>query len=236
MRDRRHGTGIPWRVLAILLGFSLTGADCAFFYSSSGGDDDDDPDLLCPVADAGPDREVPVGNSVVLDGSDSRNAGLGTIEYDWVLVTVPAGSGAALSDAGTVSPRFTADVAGEYTAELEVRAGGCTSDPDTVTITAVTGNAAPTADAGGDRRIAPGALLRLDGSASGDADGEPVSYNWEIAERPTGSTAVILDPHEPRPRLVPDAPGEYRVRLVVDDGWKTSEPDEVRVIAEDPGY
>ncbi|MES1945605.1 PKD domain-containing protein [Salinisphaera sp. PC39] len=177
---------------------------------------------------------MPVGNTVILDGSDSRSAGPGTLEYDWVLVTVPSASEAALSDAGTVSPRFTADVAGRYTAELEVRAGGCTSDPDAVTITAVIGNAAPTADAGGDRRAAPGELIRLDGSASGDADGEPVSYRWEIAERPTGSTAVILDPHVPRPRLVPDAPGEYRVRLIVDDGWKTSRPAEVRVTADAP--
>lgn len=231
MRGRPHGTGISWRVLAILLGFSLTGADCAFFYSS-GGDDDDDTDLLCPVADAGPDREVPVGNTVVLDGSDSDSSGLGTLEYDWVLVTIPAGSEATLSDAGTVSPRFTADVAGEYTVELEVSAAGCTSDPDAVTITAVTGNAAPTADAGGDRQAAPGELLRLDGSASGDADGDPVAYRWEVTERPAGSTAVILDPHAPRPRLAPDAPGEYRVRLIVDDGWQTSDPDDVLVTAD----
>ena len=53
------------------------------------------------------------------------------------------------------------------------------SAPDTVTITTV--NVAPVANAGPDQGgKAPGSLITLNGSASSDANGDPLTYSWSL--------------------------------------------------------
>ncbi len=59
---------------------------------------------------------------------------------------------------------------------------------DSVTIS--TTNSAPVAEAGRDRAIALGQTVRLDGGASSDVDGDPLSYSWTLVARPAGSAAV----------------------------------------------
>jgi chitinase len=89
-----------------------------------------------PVADAGPDQEVEVGEVVTLDGSGSSDATGDTLTYAWTLTSVPESSTATLTGATTVSPTFTADLTGEYVASLVVNDGTNDSAADTVTITA----------------------------------------------------------------------------------------------------
>ena len=90
-----------------------------------------------PVADAGPDQTVFVGDTATLDGSASSDVDIGdTLSFAWSLTSRPAGSSAALSDATAVGPTFVADVAGTYVAQLIVNDGTVDSAPDTVTITA----------------------------------------------------------------------------------------------------
>ena len=50
------------------------------------------------------------------------------------------------------------------------------------------GNAAPTADAGADRSVGPGARVTLDGSGSTDPEGAIQAYRWEQ----TAGTSVTL--------------------------------------------
>jgi hypothetical protein len=52
-----------------------------------------------PEADAGPDQIVDVGATASLDGSDSSDADMNPLTYDWSLTTVPPGSGASLCGA-----------------------------------------------------------------------------------------------------------------------------------------
>ena len=57
-----------------------------------------------PVANAGPDQSVSLGEPVSLDGSGSTDADLDVLAYRWSFSSKPAGSSAALSGANTVSP------------------------------------------------------------------------------------------------------------------------------------
>jgi RHS repeat-associated protein len=89
-----------------------------------------------PVADAGKDRAVGIGETVTLDGSRSADADGDALSFSWRLLSVPATSTATLIGATTATSTFTADVAGSYTAELVVGDGRKMSLPATVTITA----------------------------------------------------------------------------------------------------
>jgi len=89
-----------------------------------------------PVADAGPDQTVSVGDTVQLDGNASYDPEGGTLGYQWALTSQPTGSTASLVSANAPLPRFTADVAGTYVAELIVSDGTFDSAPDMVRVVA----------------------------------------------------------------------------------------------------
>jgi len=88
-----------------------------------------------PVANAGPDQTVAVGDRVALDGSASSDANEDPLSYSWTF-TPDVDSSAALSDPTAVGPTFVADLAGTYQAVLVVNDGSDDSAPDTVIITA----------------------------------------------------------------------------------------------------
>jgi hypothetical protein len=91
-----------------------------------------------PVAEAGPDQTVFVGETVQLDGSASSDPDSDPLTFDWEIVDAPVGNAAIISDASIVDPTFVPDVAGEYVIQLIVNDGLVDSDPDQVTITAQT--------------------------------------------------------------------------------------------------
>jgi len=180
-----------------------------------------------PVANAGPDQTVLVGTTVQLDGSGSTDVDGDTIHYNWTASTVPQGSGAALSDSRSVTPTFQVDLAGEYVFSLVVNDGVRQSSADTVTIT--TSNSAPLANAGADQTVALASLVQLDGSASSDADNDPLTYAWTLTSIPAESTASLDNAGLENPVFVADRPGSYEVRLLVNDGQQDSDPDTVRI-------
>jgi len=90
-------------------------------FAGSNGEACDDWDY--PVADAGEDQDVLVGQEVTLDGSNSNYGMPGTLPdpltYDWDLIG-PDGTAIELAGAGTANPSFIPENEGVYTAMLTV--------------------------------------------------------------------------------------------------------------------
>ena len=186
-------------------------------------------DNLPPIADAGEDQSVAVGGVAMLDGSGSSDPDGDPLTFEWVVLEQPPGSTSQISDPGVARPQLTIDVAGSYLIKLVVDDGTATSTDEVLIDTF---NSAPIADAGPDQSVPIGATVVLDGSGSGDPDGDSLLFSWSLLEQPPGSSAVLDDPSAVRPTFVADQPGSYRVVLTVDDGVSTSDADEVVVTTE----
>lgn len=83
-------------------------------------------------------------------------------------------------------------------------------------------NVAPIAHAGPPQIVAVGTVVTLDGTASSDDNGDPLTYSWILASRPSGSLAVLNSATLPKPSFIADAPGYYEIGLMVSDGKATS--------------
>ena len=180
-----------------------------------------------PVADAGPDQSVDLGALVQLDGTGSSDVDGDPLTYAWSLNAVPSGSAASLSDPTSPTPTFTADVPGDYVAQLIVNDGLVGGAPDTVLVSTL--NVAPVADAGPDQTVAVNDTVTLDGSASSDVDGDPLTFSWSLISVPAGSAATLSDPSVAMPDFVADVAGSYVAQLVVNDGLVDSTPDTVTI-------
>jgi hypothetical protein len=98
-----------------------------------------------PVADAGAAQNVVTGAQVTLSGAASSDANGDRLAYAWTLTERPAGSAAVLAGADSAASRFTADMAGRYTATLVVDDGLLRSAESRVAITAAPAALAATA-------------------------------------------------------------------------------------------
>ena len=92
---------------------------------------------LRPIAVAGGNQSVLEGGAVVLDGSGSSDANGDQLTYSWSLASVPGGSAAQLSETGSATSSFVADLAGEYVLSLIVNDGFEDSAPSPLTVVAV---------------------------------------------------------------------------------------------------
>jgi RHS repeat-associated protein len=82
-------------------------------------------------------------------------------------------------------------------------------------------NTAPTANAGTNKTVYVNRLAILDGSASTDPEGEPLTYAWtEDGTNP--ATGVLHGTSSPQPGFTPSITGTYVFRLTVNDGRASS--------------
>jgi hypothetical protein len=87
---------------------------------------------------------------------------------------------------------------------------------------------APVANAGPDLgNIPPGTLVTLNGSASSDANGDPLTFSWSLTSTPFGSAAVLANPKAALTTFTVDQAGDYVAQLIVNDGTVNSAPDSV---------
>jgi PKD repeat protein len=180
---------------------------------------------VAPAVDAGPDVGIDAGDTVSLD------AGFTDPGADTWTATVEWGDGSAVEAASvdqaamTITGSHTYQGAGTFTATV------CVTDDDEqacdgfeITVTAVTPEP-PVADTGGPYAGDEGAPLPIDGSASSDADGTIVSYQWAAGggsfDDPTLATPTFTAPDN----------GTYTITLEItdDDGLTDTSSTTVKV-------
>lgn len=173
-----------------------------------------------PTAAISPAASVNEGGTVSLSAASSTDPDGHLLYFQWKFSGIPAGSAATLVAADTAAPSFVPDRSGDYAIELVVHDGiyGNVSAPQTLVVTV--GDGSPTAMIGPSSAISvtAGTLVQLDGAGSSDPDNHLLSYSWAFVSRPVGSTASFNDASSANPTFMPDAPGDYVLRLMVDDG------------------
>ncbi|WP_168205902.1 FG-GAP-like repeat-containing protein [Geobacter sp. FeAm09] len=93
-------------------------------------------------------------------------------------------------------------------------------------------NTAPVANAGPDQTVSQYATVHLDGSASSDADGDPLTYTWTLVSGP--AYPALTGAATAAPSFVATTQGTYVLRLTVYDGNSTSQADTVTVTVTPP--
>jgi Leucine-rich repeat (LRR) protein len=176
-----------------------------------------------PVANAGSDQTVDEQTTVVLNGAASSDADGHTLTYDW---TAP--DGITLNDNTAQMPTFlapniTADTTLAFS--LVVNDGYDNSARDTVLINISLINIPPVANAGPDQTVDENSEVALDGSASSDADGHPLTFLWSAPLGITLSDNTIENPVFTAPEIPKDS--TFSFVLVVNDGYDNSERDTV---------
>ena len=183
-----------------------------------------------PIAMAGRDQHASVQTVVWLDGSESFDNEMQTLSYQWQFIQVPSESNVVLENSESVTPHFSALVAGEYIIELIVNDGYADSPADTVLIRVSAGNSVPIAHAGSDQNVLFNSLVELDASLSSDADNDALTYAWNFVEKPSSSAAILTSPSAVKSTFTADKLGTYRLSLVVSDSQSSSEADLVDII------
>lgn len=94
-------------------------------------------------------------------------------------------------------------------------------------------NAAPRSNAGTGGTYLAGSLVELDGSASVDPEGGPLTYQWSLAQAPAGALG-LSDTGTAQAEILLDVAGSYVVSLQVWDEHGASDTSTVRFEAEHP--
>jgi len=198
-----------------------------------------------PVADAGSDRTVAAGSTIILDGSrtfDAFNVGFDPnspnvllkdrLVFAWEWVSGPVRVDPVQDDVHDPKATVTLNQVGTYVFRLTVD-DQVNSLPttDTVTIAVVDSlpvNHAPSAVIVGPADPVPvGTVVTLDGSQSSDPDGDTLNFRWQQTNALGEGLTLdqVRDNFQPlsamdQPSLSFQAlkPGTYYFRLLVDDG------------------
>ncbi len=192
------------------------------------------------IANAGPDQYVTLGSEVTLSGAASTTCSRGPTSFSWSFESIPVESAitdSAFTDNSTstaVETQFSPDAVGTYVVDLRVTSSDIESATDVVVIEVSADDAPPVADCGDNITVELGDAAQLDGSASHDPDGDPITYSWALSSVPDESSlssSDIFNTDSATPTVVPDVLGTYLVTLVVSDGHQWSDPDSCTITA-----
>ena len=182
-----------------------------------------------PTAEAGPDREVPEGESITLSGATATDADRDTLTYAWTQSPLDT---VTITNVGSLKPRITASSVNANTTvtlTLTVNDGFNLPVPDMMELTIINFvNTPPTADAGPPREVFENQSITLSGSGTDINAHDTLSYTWSAA-----SSDIVLDVAD-KERLTFTAPGvgstgtDYVFTLEVTDG-EDSDTDTVTV-------
>jgi PKD repeat protein len=158
-----------------------------------------------PIAVAGPNLNITVGQSVTLDGSGSYDPDGDTITYEWMSsLKGTLGIDAIIKD-------IKLDV-GIHTITLKVSDGELT-DTDTciVRVSDISGNLPPVAKIRLSKDVQKGETASLSGDESYDEDGYITQYSWDFGD------GVEESRNEAKINHIWDQFGSYKITLLVTD-------------------
>ncbi len=181
-----------------------------------------------PVADAGPNQTVYSKDTVQLDGSASMDPDHDALSYAWL-----APQGIILNNSSTVNPTFIAPNSMDTLhLHFTLTVTDHKSDPvaDEVIITVIPTNHAPVADAGPNQTVAESDSVYLDGSASSDPDGDPLTYLWLAPGGIHLTDSTSATPAFKAPDV--DQTTTFSFGLIVNDGLVNSTHDTVLITVE----
>lgn len=185
---------------------------------------------IAPMAEAGPDQVATyIGQMVELNGTQSHDDNGESLIYSWTFGSIPLGSSAQFSNPTGSVTTFVADVHGDYKAILNVHDINGLSAEDSVTVTF--NNAVPVANAGTNQSVSVGTTVTLNGSASSDANLDPLTYRWSFVSYEGNTPPTLSNSTAVNPTFTADLVGDYVVSLVVNDGFVDSAPNNVTVTA-----
>jgi hypothetical protein len=172
---------------------------------------------LAPTADAGGDQSANEGDVVKLDAGASFDPEGKVLVYSWVQIGGPP---VTLGNPTDSQPTFVApNGQSNYTVRFRLTVSdGVNISTDEVSVDITAADDAPVADAGPDLAVAEGTLVTLNGGASIDPEGLPLTYTWTQIG---GPTVTLSDANAAAPTFTaPEAAGDYQLhfRLTVDDG------------------
>lgn len=163
---------------------------------------------------------VPEGDDhttvVTLDGSASSDPDGDALAFDW---DVPGGRFVGGTDAGSETAMVTFPGNAPYTVTLTVTDPAGASDQAEVVIDLIE-NRPPTAVATADPPAVPEGdanqtIVTLDGSASSDPDGDPLTFDWAVT---SGTFVNGTDANSPVAQVTFPGMAPYPVTLTVADG------------------
>jgi hypothetical protein len=116
------------------------------------------------------------------------------------------------------------------TTSLLTACGGGGGDSENLPVSLEPNNTAPLVSAGEDMTVALGGVVTLDGSASSDADGDSLTYEWKVVSSPSSSATSSIDfTDSVTQSITPTEAGEYEISLTVNDGTVSSNADNVLI-------
>lgn len=87
------------------------------------------------------------------------------------------------------------------------------------------------AEAGDEQQLVPNAVTLLDGSQSLNSTGSPISYKWDLIQKPDGAEVVTSALNQVAVQFSTDKPGEYVFRLTVTyQDWSDTDTVKITVV------
>ncbi len=120
-------------------------------------------------------------------------------------------------------------VAFTFALSLSMLVSGCGGGGTAAPANAQT-NLIPVANAGAAQNVVTGTQVTLNGSASTDANSDPLTYSWTLTSKPVNSTAALAGATSATPTFTADLAGTYVATLIVNDGQVNSAPSTVAII------
>lgn len=174
------------------------------------------------TAIAGEEQEIETGFKTVLDASQSVNSIGQPMNYEWKLIEKPQGATVVTSDLNKAAVNFSADRMGDYKFELKISYQNWTDTDRVIIKVKESTEARLIANAGEDRVASISQEVQLSALGSINEIGGIMEFDWDLIQKPQGSLSQIRISNDAVTSLVPDAIGEYLIKLTVKVGSKSS--------------